>query len=72
MYSSGDFMVSGFTFKSLIYFKFIFVYGVRWSNFILLHVAIQFSEETIFFLSYILGIFVVNQLTGYPSFGGTI
>ena len=33
-------IVSGLTFRSLIHFEFIFVYGVReCSNFILLHVA---------------------------------
>ena len=40
------FMDSGLTFSSLIYFEFIFVYGViKWSSFILLHVADQFSEH---------------------------
>ena len=40
------FIVSGLTFRSLIHFEFIFVYGVRkCSNFILLHVAIQFSQH---------------------------
>ena len=29
MFSSKSFVVSGFTFKSLIHFEFIFVYGVR-------------------------------------------
>ena len=29
MFSSRSFMVSGLTFRSLIYFQFIFVYGVR-------------------------------------------
>ena len=34
------------TFRSLIHFEFIFVYGVReCSNFILLHVAVQFSQR---------------------------
>ena len=34
--SSKSFIVSGFTFRSLIHFEFIFVYGVRWClNFIL-------------------------------------
>ena len=38
--------MSGLTFRSLIYFEFIFVYGVRESsNFILLHVAVQFSQH---------------------------
>ena len=44
MFSSKSFIVSGLTFRSLIHFEFIFVYCVRkWSNFILLHVAVQFS-----------------------------
>ena len=43
MFSSKNFIVSGLTFKSLIHFEFIFVYGVRECyNFILLHVAVQF------------------------------
>ena len=45
MFSSKSFIVSGLTFRSLIHFKFTFVYGVRkCSNFILLHVAVQFSH----------------------------
>ena len=44
MFSSKSFIVSGLTFRSLIHFEFIFVYGVReHSNFILLHVAVQFK-----------------------------
>ena len=44
MFSSKTFRVSGLIFKSLIHF--IFVYGVRkCSNFILLHVAVQFSQH---------------------------
>ena len=44
--SGKTYIVSGLAFKSLIYFEFIFVYGVRkCSNFILLHVAVQFSQE---------------------------
>ena len=43
-FSSKSFIVSGITFRSLIYFEFIFVYGIKeCSNFILLHVAVQFS-----------------------------
>ena len=46
MYSSKSFMISGLTFRSLIHFEFIFVCGVRkCSNFILLHVAVQFSQH---------------------------
>ena len=38
------YIVSGPTFRSLIHFEFIFMYDVReYSNFILLHVAVQFS-----------------------------
>ena len=41
-----SFIASGLTFRSLIHFEFIFVYGVRkCSNFILLHVAVQFSQH---------------------------
>ena len=43
---SKRFIVSGLTSRSLVHFKFIFVYGVReCSNFILLHVAVQFSQH---------------------------
>ena len=46
MFSSKSFIVSGLTFGSLIHFEFIFVYGVRkYSNFILSHVAVQFSQH---------------------------
>ena len=46
MFSSKSFIVSSLTFRSLIYLEFIFVYGVRYhSNFILLHVAVQFSQN---------------------------
>ena len=46
MFSSKSFMVSGLTFRSFIHFEFIFVYGVReCSKFILLHVAVQFSQN---------------------------
>ena len=46
MFSSKSFIVSGLTVRSLIHFEFIFVYGVRkCSNFILLHVAVQFSQH---------------------------
>ena len=46
MCSSKSFIVSGLTLRSLIYFEFIFMYGVReCSNFILLHIAVQFSQH---------------------------
>ena len=45
MFSSKSFIVS-LIFRSLIHFEFIFVYGVRkCSNFVLLHVAVQFSQN---------------------------
>ena len=44
MFSSRGFIVSGFTFRSLIHFEFIFVYGVRkCSSDILLKVVDEFS-----------------------------
>ena len=44
MFSSKSFTVFGLTFRYLIHFEFIFVYGIRkCSTFILLHVAIKFS-----------------------------
>ena len=60
IFSSKSFIVSHLTFRSLIYFEFIFVYGVReCSNFILLHVAVQFSQHHLLKrLSFLLGIFL--------------
>ena len=44
-FSSKSFIVSGLKFRSLIHLEFIFAYGVReCSNFILVHVAVQFSH----------------------------
>ena len=49
MFSSRHFIVSSLPFSSLIHFEFIFVYGVRKCfNFILLHVAVQFSQHHLF------------------------
>ena len=46
MFSSRSFIVSSLTFRSLIHFEFIFVYGVRkCSSFILLQVVDQFSQN---------------------------
>ena len=46
MFSSRSFIVSGLTFKSLIYFEFIFVYSFRkCCSFILLQVVDQFSKH---------------------------
>ena len=45
-FSSYSLIASGLTFGSLIYFEFIFVYGIRkCSNFILLHVVVQFFQH---------------------------
>ena len=68
MFSSKCFIVSDLTFRSLIHLEFIFVCGVRnCSNFILLHVAVQFSqarfiEEAVFAALYILASFVENKV----------
>ena len=46
MFPSKHFIVSGLRFMSLIHSEFIFVYGVReYSAFILLNVAVQFSQH---------------------------
>ena len=46
MFSSRSFIVSGLTFRSLIHFEFIFVYGVtKCSSFSLLQVVDQFSQH---------------------------
>ena len=46
VFSSGIFIVSGLTFRSFIHFEFTFMYGIRkWSSFILLHVAVQISQQ---------------------------
>ena len=56
IFSSRSFTVSGLTFRYLIYFEFIFIYGVReCSNFILLHVAIQFSHHHLWHCSFSIG-----------------
>ena len=46
MFSSKNFMVLGFRFKSLNHFELIFEYGERqWYSFFLLHVAVQFFQH---------------------------
>ena len=46
MFSPRSFIVSGITFRSLIHFEFIFVYGVRkCSSFIPLQVVDQISQH---------------------------
>ena len=59
VFSSRIVMDCYFTFRSFIHFEFIFVCGVReWSSCILLHVAVQYVEETILFPADILFCFV--------------
>ena len=59
-------MVSNVTFKSLIHFLFIFEYAVRdCSNFIRLHVVVQFSQhhllKRLFFL-YCIVLLLLSQI----------
>ena len=68
MFFSKSFIVSYLTFRSSIHFEFIFLCGVKkCSNFILLHVAVQFSQHHLLKrLSlpplYILASFVKNKV----------
>ena len=61
MFSSKSVIVSDLTFRSLTHSEFTFVYGVRqYSNFILLHVAVQFSQHNLLKrLSFFLYIFLL-------------
>ena len=68
MFSSRSFIVSGLTFRSLIHFEFIFVYGVRkCSRFILLQVVDQISQhhllKIVFSPLYILASFVKDKVS---------
>ena len=69
MFSSRSFIVSDLTFRSLIHFEFIFVYGVRkCSSFILLQVVDQFSHHRLlkrlsFLHCYILASFVKDKVS---------
>ena len=69
MFSSRSLIVSGLMFRSLIYFEFIFVYGVRkCSHFILLQVVDQFSQHHLlkrlsFFPLYILATCVEDKVS---------
>ena len=66
LFSSKSFIVYGFTVKSLIHFEFIFMYGIRTcSDFIILHVAVWFSQHhflTVFTQLYILASFVKDKV----------
>ena len=65
--NSGSFIVSGLTFQCLIYFEFVFVYGVRkCSSFILLQVVDEFSQHHLlkrFSPFYILVFFVKDKVS---------
>ena len=65
MFSSRSFIVSDLTFRCLIHFKFIFVYGVRkCSSFILLEVIDQFSQHHLLKrLSFLLCIFLQDKVS---------
>ena len=74
-FSSKRFIVSGLTFRSLIHFDYIFVFGVRkCSNFILLHVAVHFSQSYLLMrLSLPHCIFLLPlSKTSYPQVHGFI
>ena len=74
MFSSRSFIVSGLMFRSLIYFEFIFVYGVRkCSSFILLQVVDQFSQHHLLKrLSFLHCIFLPSFLKDKVSIGAWI
>ena len=65
MFYSRSFIVSGLTFRSLIHFEFIFVYGVRkCSSFILLQVfTAPLMKQVVFFSLYILASFVEDKVS---------
>ena len=44
MFSSKSFIVSDLTFRSLIHFDFIFVYGVRKRSISFFYLSVQFSS----------------------------
>ena len=68
MFSSKSFIVSGLTFRSLIHFEFIYVYGVRQcSNFIFFTCSFPvfpapFIEEAVFAPLYVLASYVKNKI----------
>ena len=73
-FSSKSFIVFSLTFKSLIHFEFIFVYGVtECSNFILLHVAVQFPQHHLLkrlsFLLYIYSCLLCHRLIDHRCVG---
>ena len=71
MFFARSFIVLGLTFRCLIHFELIYIYGVRYiSTLVLLHVDILFSqclfvEETVLAALNGLGIFNKSHLTIY-------
>ena len=60
MFPSKSFIVSGLTFRSLIHFEFIFVYGVReCSHFILFSSFLQFYYFILLFIFWLRQVFIV-------------
>ena len=63
MFSSRSFIVSGLTFRSLIHFEFIIVYGIRkYSSFILLQV-VPLVKDIVFSPLYILASFIKDKVS---------
>ena len=74
LFSSRSFIVSDHTFRSLISLEFIFVYDVKeWSNFILLHVVVQFSQNYLLKrISFLHSIFFFLLFKAVPvAYGGS-
>ena len=72
MFYSRSFIVSGLTFRSLIHFEFIFVYGVRkYSSFILLQVVDWFSQHHLLKRLF-LQVCILNDLFCFSKLGTKI
>ena len=68
MFSSNHFIVSGLTFRSLIHFEYIFVYGVtKCSSFMFYQVVDKFSQhhllKSVFSALYIFASFVKDKVS---------
>ena len=78
MFYSRSFIVSGLTFRSLIHFELIFVFGVRkCSSFILLQVVDQFPpaplvKEIVFSPLYIFASFVKGKARDFSACDGLL
>ena len=73
VFPTKSFILCSFTFRSLIHFEFIFLYGFReCSNLILLHVAVQFSQHQFLkrvFFSVIYSYFLCSRLIDHRRVG---